>query len=294
MTAGEARDWALHLGMSALPVEACSALGAKLAGSMGRRRYPAREALARSLIARVRPAWSPQEVEAAVARLWDCTARTYAEFAVTHRILRHGRAEIRGREHLDAALAPGRPLVAMFLHTGNWELSFMQLAFLLPGRTSLIFDPPRSRSRAAIAHRVRSRAPWRLLPKSRMVWRSGLAALRRPGGILFVAADEDVEGRVGAPAFGRPLRLDGNLGKAARLAMRTGADILPFYNERFAGARFATHVLPPLAIEGRADDDGDVLAAVRRLDAIFDPPTRRLIDQWYMALMFRDLPPEGA
>ena len=280
--------------MSALPIDLCSALGGTLSGPMGARRHPARDVNARTLISRLRPDLAAPEVDAAVARLWRCTGRTFAEFAACHRILADGRVAIRGRPHLDAALASGRPLVATFLHTGNWELSFLQLAFLAPGQASLIFDPPSAPERAAIAFAVRRKAPWRrLLPKSPTVWRGALETLRQPGGILVTAADEDVAGRIGAPSFGRPLRLGSNLGKAARLAMRTGADILPFYCERLGGgARFATHVLPPVEAVGDPARDEDVLGIIRRLDDAFTGPTLRLLDQWYMALTFREPLPE--
>ncbi len=288
-------DRALHRVMSALPIDLCSFFGVLLSGPMGARRYPARDGHARALISRLRPDLPAAEVDAAVSRLWRSTGRTYAEFAACHRILADGRVAIHGRPHLDAALASGRPLVATFLHTGNWELSFLQLAFLAPGRASLIFDPPAAPERAAIALAVRQEAPWRrLLPKSPTVWRGALETLRQPGGILVTAADEDVAGRIGAPSFGRPLRLGSNLGKAARLAMRTGADILPFYCERLGGARFATHVLPPVEAVGDPARDEDVLSVIRRLDDAFTGPTLRLLDQWYMALTFREPLPDGA
>ncbi|WP_158811579.1 lysophospholipid acyltransferase family protein [Beijerinckia sp. L45] len=289
MTPADRIDWALHHAMTAMPSSACSALGARLAPLMGRRSNPAAHANATALFAALRPDWARDAatLEAAVDRLWDCTGRTYAEFAISHRLIRSGRVVFSGEKHLDAALASGRPVIALFLHTGNWEVSFMQLAFHAPGRAALIFDPPKQTARAAIALKVRRQAPFDLFPMSRMVWRRALGQLQKPGGVLITAADEAVNGAIGAPFFGRPQRSDGNLGKVARLALRAGAIVVPFYNERHRGARFTTHVLAPLEFAGAAEDDAAVAAAVTMLNTIVTPPTLRLLDQWYMALMYR-------
>ena len=121
----------------------------------------------------------------------------------------------------------------------------------------------------------------------RMVWRRALAQLQKPGGVLITAADEAVNGEIGAPFLGRAPRSDGNLGKVARLALRTGALVVPFYNERHPGPRFTTHVLAPLSLAGTSDDEAAVAAAVAQLNTAMTPPILRLLDQWYMALMYR-------
>ncbi len=283
-------DWGLHLAMSRMPTRVCSDLGARLSGVMGKRPHPEQHRRAMALFARLRPelADDPLACEAAVDRLWANMGRTFAEFAVSHRILRAGGVKMIGQHHLDAALASGRPVLMIFPHLGNWELSEMQVGFHAPNRGAVIVAPPASKARADIAHRVRSAAPATLLPVSKMVWRRSLEQLKRPGGVLMLAVDEHANGRIGAPAFGRPYRLDGNLGKGARLALQTKAMILPFHNERLEGARFVTHFLQPFDLEGAATDEAAIQAAVRRMDAALEDPIKRLLEQWYMALFFTD------
>ena len=256
---------------------------------MGRKANPVAHENAAALFKAVRPEWAldPVMLARAVDRLWDCTGRTYAEFAISHRLIHQGRAAFDDVGHLDRVLGAGRPVIVLFLHTGNWEVSFMQLAYHAPGRGALIFDPPKQTARAAIAFKVRRQAPFDLFPMGRMVWRRALAHLQRPGGILITAADESIGGQIGAPFFGRPVRTDGNLGKVARLALRTGAVVLPFCNQRHPGPRFTSHVLPSLDFSGSADDPSAVQAAVAMMDAAVTKPTFDLLDQWYMALMYR-------
>lgn len=265
---------------------ACSDVGALLSGRMGRRKLPNQHANVRRLIAALRHDWAIDEatLEAAVDRLWANIGRTFAEFAVSHRLLRSDRITIEGREIFDGVMASGRPSIAVFAHLGNWELSEMQIGFLIPHRGAVIVDPPASTARAKIAHRVRSRAPAILLPMSRSVWRQGLAQLKKPGGCLMIAIDEKVGPKVMGPGFSGPPDLEGNLGKAARLALATNALILPFYNERVAGSRFVTHMLPAIDPADAAKDDGAVLEVATRISEAMRPAILRNLDQWYMSL----------
>jgi KDO2-lipid IV(A) lauroyltransferase len=281
-------DWTLHLAMSGMPMDMCSATGARLAPLMGKKSHPDQHRKAMRFIASVRPdlAADPVACEAAVDRLWANVGRTFAEFAVSHRMLRAGRVGMDGADRLNDALSSGRPIVAIFPHLGNWELSEMQFGFHAPHRGAVIVAPPASDAKAQIAHRVRSKAPAELLPISKTVWRKALAKLKQPGGGVMIAIDEQAEGRVWAPFFDRPARVDGNLGKAARLALLTKALVVPFHNERLGGAHFVTRFLPIMELEGKANDDEAILEAVRRMNAVMTEPVLRLIDQWYMALTY--------
>ena len=273
--------------MRAMPMTACSDLGALLSPLVAKRPHPEEHRNARALFAALRPDWARDEasLDAAVDRLWANIARTYAEFAVSHRMLRAGRVALEGRGYLDEALASGRPIIAVFPHLGNWELSEMQFGFLAPNRGAVIVAPPGRSSRALIAERVRRRVPAELLPLSKMVWRQALAKLKTPGGGIMLAIDEQrADGRVVSPSVCQPPDEAGNLGKAARLALMTNALIIPFYNERRPEAHFTTHFLQPMEFTGEPNDQGAVREAVYRLDAVIKEPILRLLDQWYMAL----------
>lgn len=287
MTGADLLDWSLFYLLRAMPITVCSRAGALLSGPLGRRAHPDEHANAKAVLARLRPDWAADDAALAAAadRLWTNIGRTYAEFAVSHRLLRAGRVGMEGRDHLQAALGSGRPIVAIFPHLGNWELSEMQIGFLAPNRGAVIVAPPDESTRAAIAERIRRKAPADLLPMSKTVWRQALARLKKPGGGIMLAIDEQrADGRVVSPAFDGPPPLDGNLGKAARLALMTQALVVPFYNERLPGARFRTRVLPALELEGAATDAGAVAGAVLRMNEAFRAPVLRLADQWYMAL----------
>lgn len=290
MNFADVRDWSLHVAMSGMPSRLTSGLGARLSASMGRRTHPVAHDRAMRLFARLCPELSPDPAacEAAVDRLWANVGRTFAEFSISHRLLGQDRIPIDREDHLRDALQSGRPIVAIFPHLGNWEVSEMQIGFRAPHRVAVVVDPPGSTMRAKIAQRVRSRTPAELMPISRHVWRRALETLRHPSGILMLAIDEKVNGTVMGPSLGRPSRTEGNLGKAVRMALMTGALVMPFHSERIGGSSLLTRVLPLIELEGDVRDHAAVEDGVRRLNDVMTGAILRLHEQWYMAFEFRE------
>jgi len=113
---------AVHTGLKALPIDACSAFGAIMAKSASRR-YGELDARARENLKRLRPEQAdPVSVDATMFRLWRSVARTRAELSVLDRLWRAGRIAVEGVKYLDAARAANRPILGVVLHLGNWEV----------------------------------------------------------------------------------------------------------------------------------------------------------------------------
>ncbi len=277
--------------LKALPSQCVSEFGAA-ASIIPRRMFKPTTRHLRELFSALRPDWAddPALIEAAARRAWANAARVYAEVPSCYRIVKRGRVAFDGIEHLDEAMASDAPVIVAFVHTGNWEAIGISLVNrYAPARRFLaIYDPPRTAANAAIIVHERAKMPADLVALSPTVWRKVLARLREPSGTLWIAVDEVAAGRVTAPFFGRPPSLANNLGKIARLAMRTGAIVVPLYGERHPRQRFTMHVLPAMKYVGDAGDDAVALAAVMQIEQVLAPPILRLIDQWYMALFFHD------
>jgi KDO2-lipid IV(A) lauroyltransferase len=286
----EGRDLALHYVMRALPTVACSALGAWLGVRLGQRGHVLANDRAAALLMKLHPDWAatPAEMGANLRHLWQNVGRTYAEFAAIQRILREGRHFVYGEEHLAAAYSEDRPLILCFVHLGNWELLGHYVTshkLIAPGRplSGLVMSPT-NRAHAFIMKRQRALLPIHLMAMGPHVWHRIADTLRRPGGIVWLAGDEAVDGLVRVPLFGRQPRIDGNLGTIVRLAAATGARVIPMYNERVRHTRFRSHILPVLDMpRGRLTDEA-ILAQVLRINGIFEPIIRRLMAQWYMAI----------
>ena len=291
MSLAELRDIGLYRAMRSLPVALVSRIGASLGQILGRRAHPKAAARAAATIRLLRPdlARDPHTLEAAQTRLWANVGRVYAEFCVLDKIVRERRATIGDPETLDAVLADGRPVIVAFAHLGNWETITSQIVDRAPGRLAALANPlPPNRVQAHIAALQRGRQGFTVMTIDAIVWRRAMRHLERPGGILMVAADEQVEGRVSAPSFGRALDSRVNLAKIVRMAARTGAIILPLYSERLAGARFSTQVLPPLEFSRKLKlSPEEHRQRVAHLDALFAPVVLRLLDQWFGLIEYR-------
>ena len=292
MSLAELRDLSLYRLMRSLPVSLVSRLGATLGQILGRRAHPAADARVVAALGRLRPdlAQDPHAREAAQTRLWANVGRVYAEFCVLHKIVPEGRVTIDDPGTFDAVLADGRPVIVPFVHLGNWETMPIQIVDRAPGRLSGLANPrPSNRVRAQVAALQRGRLDATELIVDASVWRRAVQHLERPGGMLFIAADEQqAEDRVSTPACGRPLDSRGNLGKIVRMAARTGAIVLPLYSERLGGAKFVTHVLPPLEFPRKLKISAEEqLHHITRLDALYTPAILRLIDQWFGLLEYR-------
>jgi KDO2-lipid IV(A) lauroyltransferase len=224
------------------------------------------------------------DVEAALAEMWDNTARSFLEVPRAIRLFDEGRVEVHGTEHLSR-----RPLIVAALHLGNWEM--VGLAMVRAGAPPVAFyQPPSSdlRTRTVVAERLKGGG--RLLPLGRDAARPAMNALLRDRDVLLVFPDEHQHGRVAAPSLGRGPRQGGNIEYVARLARATGAPIVVGWCRRLPGTRFRVEYLAPLEVPRTADREADVGAGTAALDALIEPVVLANLPQW---LMLPDWKPEG-
>ncbi len=185
-----------------------------------------------------------------------------------------------------AARDQGKPILVAPVHLGNWEI--VLVTGIACGHCgSGIYEPPQNRFEHRIANRVRERYGARFVAAGPHSAREAVRELRSRRGPFIVYVDEFIRGRVQAPAFGRPLRLDANIAYAVRLGALTGAAVIPAYCLRIAdSARFKVQFLPPLVLAETGDRDADVAENMKRLDAAIAPVIKAHLDQWYFALDF--------
>jgi KDO2-lipid IV(A) lauroyltransferase len=113
-------------------------------------------------------------------------------------------------------------------------------------------------------------------------------------GPLVLHVDDFKDGKVQAPALGRPLKAEGNIAYVFRLAKLTKAAIVPVYCAREGdAARFTVNFQPPLEVTDTGDAEADLLDNVTRLNALVEPIVREHLDQWFYVLEL-DLEPDLA
>lgn len=223
------------------------------------------------------PGDSEAEIERKVREFLDGVGRFMAEFAVMDRLIPEGRLNFAGLDAFRAAAGEG-PIIALGLHTGNWETFGPAFAHAKIPLASF-YDPPVNPFERGIAESTRARFGVQLLSPDASGTRQAIRLLRQ-NRVVMIFPDEARDGHIMGPLFGRAPHLKGNLAIATRLARHTGARFAICHSERrgkghldlFFGAPFS---LP--AIEGRPDH----LADVAFLNSQVEPVVKRNLPRWY-------------
>jgi KDO2-lipid IV(A) lauroyltransferase len=184
---------------------------------------------------RVRPAIADAgRFVAELPRLW---MRPRAESCL-------GQVSVQGRDRVDQALARGRGVVFFSAHCGSFELAPQALAELY-GPVTAMYRPARQPWLARLMAASRERPGLVMAPASLAGIRQMLKALRARGAVALLTDQVPPEGLgLWAPFFGRSAY---SMTLAARLALQSGAALIPVRTERLPGGRgYRLEFLPPV------------------------------------------------
>ena len=267
-----------------LPVAPVSAFGAWGVGLYGKNNRLRQERVLHNL-ARLRPdlASDVNALEAAAHRYWRNIGRTLAEVLVIHKMIQADLPAVIGEAHLAASRATGRRRIWLLLHLGNWELAGPKLLAIGEDSSHVVHTIANPFTKLLLA-RTRRQFAGRLIYAGPKVGHEIFRTLRDKGAIVL-AGDEFIRGQLFAPSFGRPLKLDGNLGRIVRLAKMTNAIVCPVYCARAAATTFELHILPHVELDLERDDY--LAEGVRRLDQVITPVIVAHLDQWFLLDNFR-------
>jgi len=183
-----------------------------------------------------------------------------------------GRFDIRGAEHLEAAVARGHGVIIFVGHFTGIEVCGRQMKPLVPRFTS--FYSHRSNALLdEIQQRGRRRCTHESVPADKV--RAILATLKGNGTIWY-APDQAALGKnaVLVPFFAEQAMMTTATSKLARVS---GAPVVPLSYRRLEGtSRYEIEIHPPL--EGFPGDD--IVADTRRLAALLESFVRRAPEQY--------------
>ena len=262
--------------IAALPVSLSYAL-ADLGGLLTYWGWPAKRAAARTNfgVALDRPARAPE-----VGRVARRSFRTYGRMIVDVLRLRtmplerlRRWMELRGAEHLDAALARGKGVILVAPHVGNWEPASNVVAFV-PYRVLAVTDG--GLISRAIAH-SRQRVGMAVVEQTKAA-RPAIRALRENAIVVLIA--DLVKGFRAAPVrlFGREAHIAAG---PAHLAVRTGAALVPTVALRQPDNTSVIACEPPLYADPRADPAAEVSRLSQAIANYFERVIRMHPEQWY-------------
>ena len=223
------------------------------------------------------PGDSDAEIEAKIGAFLDGVGRFMAEFAVMDRLIPEGRLNFIGLEPFRAAAEAG-PIIALGLHTGNWETFGPAFAHAEIPLASF-YDPPVNLFERQIAEGTRARFGVRLLSPDAAGTREAIRLLRQ-NRVVMIFPDEARGGHIMGPLFGRSPHLKGNLAIATRLARHTGARFAICHSERRGKGHFDLFFGEPFSlpeITGRPDHHADVAF----LNGRVEPIVMANLPRWY-------------
>ena len=173
--------------------------------------------------------------------------------------------------HADA----GRPAVYVCAHVGAWQLTNL-IARERGLRISTVYAPESNPILHDVIGRLRRSFGVRLVPTDAGV--RPLIKELKDGHSVGLATDTRLQTGDLLPFFGRDALTNTT---AARLALRTGAALIPIHCQRLDAARYRVRVLDPLTPEDpAADSDTQALDLSRQVNACFEDWIRQTPGQW--------------
>jgi KDO2-lipid IV(A) lauroyltransferase len=266
--------------MRALPLDAASVFGGAIARHIGPRLGIS--ARARRNLAAALPELSAREIERVLRGMWDNLGRVAAEYPHLPRIKvfpPDGRVETSGIEHLDRAIATGRPVIIFGGHLGNWEVAALAAGQYAQDRGILFAQIYRAANNPLVDRmiaRFRGEAS-EFIPKGRVASRRALTALR-DGAHLTLLVDQKLNDGIAVPFFERKAMTAPAL---ALLALHFDCAVLPARVERLEGAHFRLSIHPPLPLPKSGERAADVGALMTEVNRTLEGWIRERPEQWF-------------
>ena len=187
-------------------------------------------------------------------------------------------AQVEGREHMERAMGRGKGVIMFSAHFGNVDV-LLQIPLALGISLSTPVEHIQPERLFQYTQRLRTSHGLRMYPTGGPMM-ALYRALKR-GEMIALAADRamDVSTRR-VEFFGAPAHLpDGPV----RLALRTGAALVPGFGLRLPDNSFQVTIEPPLDLPNTGDREADVAAGLEMVVDILERYISRHPEQWLMA-----------
>jgi lauroyl/myristoyl acyltransferase len=197
-----------------------------------------------------------------------------------------------GFSRIGQARAKGKGVLLLTAHLGNWEVGGLMLAEIgQPIHVVLVPDLFSGVER--IRRRLHARAGVTEISVDRS-FVSTLAVMRalRSNSIVAMQGDRDFDNTgIEVSFFGREAYFPRG---PLRVAMATGAAVLPAFIVRAPDGRYRAIIEEPLGIEGGPDRDAALRENLARYTAVLERYVRAYPEQWYCFYPFWDDPSRKA
>ncbi|MFC1998566.1 lysophospholipid acyltransferase family protein [Chloroflexota bacterium] len=157
---------------------------------------------------------------------------------------------VTGLAHLDEAMSKGKGAILCTAHLGCFDAAF-QIFSTYPTQMTVVVEPINPPILLNYVTRIRKNLGINILPAVTGALRKIIKLLRN-GEILLFALDRDTAGaRVQSHFFGKETSMPA---EALKIAMRTGAAIVPVFNNRRPDGNYNLYIEPEIDIIRNGND----------------------------------------
>ncbi|MGB5986474.1 MAG: glycosyltransferase family 9 protein, partial [Desulfobacterales bacterium] len=270
--------WALYGLLRRVPLDS----GLRWCGCLGRLLYAMDQKHRRRALINLRHAF-PEHSEShhhrTLKAVFANLCRVALEFAHLDRCdgeFVRRRVTVKGREHLESALARGKGMIGVLGHLGNWELAgaiLVQLGYPLDAVYHSMRNPYSDR----YINAIRRRAGIGLINMRRALWLSA-KALKKNHALGLIADQDAGHGGVFIDFFGRAASTAPG---PALFAMKMGAPLVFCALIRNPGGRYTLHFRPPFKIRRSDDFDADLAHNTKLWSDELERWVRAYPEQWF-------------
>lgn len=253
-----------------LPVPVASAIMGTLFGLIGP--LTPWQSRARRNLALAMPDLTSAEQARILSGMWRNFGRVIGEFPHVHRMVRLGRINFEGQEHLQE-LDGGAILIGA--HIGNWELG-PYAALGVGHKVAAIYRPLNNRLLAGLLERRQANYGGDIFRKGREAALGMVSALRK-GQVMCLLVDQQLREGMPVPFFGHPAQTSIS---HIKLAIRKQVPLMYMRTERLGGSRFRVRISAPITLP-ETDDDATILAVATDINAEIEGWIRTAPEQWF-------------
>lgn len=189
-----------------------------------------------------------------------------------------GMTRVEGQEHIEEALARGKGVILVGAHFGNVDILIqLPLALGVPLSTPVEHIQPERLFQYTL--KLRTSHGLRMFPTGGPMM--GLYRALKRGEVIGLAADRaiDVSTRK-VEFFDAPASLPEG---PVRLALRTGAALIPGFCRRLPDNTFHTRIEPALELPNTGDQEADVIAGMKLMVEVLERVISQEPEQWLLA-----------
>ena len=222
--------------------------------------------------------WTKDQVKRVARQTFRNFARAAIEFFVVQDMSDQELRRViplRGKEHLDAALAKGNGAIFVTGHLGNWEL--LARGLVMAGyKINVIARDSDDPAMTGLFNTIRQSGGYTVLSRDDAIG-PALRCLRK-NEVLGILPDQNTLGPcVFAEFFGRPAATATG---PAVFSIRTGAPILTGFAARKENGNYEGIIYPAISFHPTGDRDSDVRTLVQAYTTAIENEIRKYPDQW--------------